>query len=106
MQLVEIGNDVWIGANVTILSGVVIGDGAVIAAGAVVNRDVEPYAVVGGVPAKRIKYRYHQEIIQALLQIKWWDWPIKKIEESVELFYDPELFCKRFSSSDSIPAEI
>jgi acetyltransferase-like isoleucine patch superfamily enzyme len=68
-----IGNDVWIGANVTIMDNVRIGNGAVIAAGAVVTKDVPPYAVVGGNPAKIIKKRFSEEQIAALLRIKWWD---------------------------------
>ncbi len=100
---VEIGNDVWIGANVCIMPGVKIGDGAVLAAGAIVTKDVEPYAIVGGVPAKLIRYRFDKEIVEAFLRIKWWDWPIEKIEENIELFYQPELFCKVF---DKIREEI
>lgn len=92
----EIGNDVWIGANVILLPGVNIGDGAILGAGAVVTRDVAPYAVVGGVPAKVIKFRYSSEMIESFLRIKWWDWPIPRIEENIELFYQPELFCKTF----------
>lgn len=72
--MVTIGNDVWIGGNVTILRGVKIGDGAVIAAGAVVTRDVEPYAIVGGVPAKVIKYRFPKKVIKQLLELRWWDY--------------------------------
>ena len=70
---VEIGNDVWIGARATILDGVKIGDGAVIAAGAVVTKEVPPYAIVGGVPAKVIKYRFSESRIKELLDEKWWD---------------------------------
>ena len=89
---VTIGNDVWIGANVVILPGVVIGDGAILAAGAVVNKDVEPYTIVGGVPAKQIKKRFSDEMIDKFLKIKWWDWSIKEIENNIELFYQPEKF--------------
>lgn len=80
-----IGNDVWVGYRVTILSGVKIGDGAVIAAGAVVTKDVPPYAIVGGNPAKLIKYRFSPEIIEALLQIQWWNWPVHQIKEATPL---------------------
>lgn len=68
-----IGNDVWIGSDVTILGGTIIGDGAIIATGAVVNKNVPPYAIVGGVPAKIIRYRFTDEQINALLAEKWWD---------------------------------
>lgn len=70
---VIIGNDVWIGARATILEGVKIGDGAVVASGAVITKDVPPYAIVGGIPGKIIKYRFSKETIQKLLRIKWWD---------------------------------
>ncbi len=89
---VTIGNDVWIGAYVSVLPGVHIGDGAVVAAGAVVTKDVEPYAIVGGVPAKVIRYRFDREIIDLLLEIKWWNWTQEEIEEKLELFYEPDKF--------------
>lgn len=93
---VEIGNDVWIGANAILLPGVKIGDGAVVAAGAVVSKDVAPYAIAGGVPARFIKYRFQKEQIDAFMRIQWWEWDIRKIEENIELFYQPELFCRTF----------
>lgn len=71
--LVVIGNDVWIGEDVKILNGVTIGDGSIIAMGAVVTKNVPPYAVVGGVPAKVIKYRFDSETIERLLKLKWWE---------------------------------
>lgn len=76
---IVIGNDVWIGFNVTIMSGVTIGDGAVIAANSHVVKDVEPYSITGGNPARHIKYRFSPEIITALLDLKWWDRPDKEI---------------------------
>lgn len=82
---VEIGNDVWIGDGALILSGVKIGDGAVIGAKAVITKDVEPYSIVAGNPAKLIKYRFDEKYIDKLLEIKWWDWDIKKIEQNFDL---------------------
>ena len=83
---VTIGNDVWISAGATILDGVRIGDGAIIAAGAVVVRDVEPYSIVGGVPAKLIRYRFNDETIANLLEIKWWEWPVDVLKVITPLF--------------------
>lgn len=98
---VEIGNDVWIGSNAVILCGVKIGDGAVIAAGAVVTKNVPPYGVVGGVPAKIIRYRFPPHIVASLLRIKWWDWTMEEFEANFELLYDPELFCRIFDEQYS-----
>lgn len=83
---VVIGNDVWIGDSVTILPGVSIGDGAIIGAGAVVTKNVPPYAVVGGVPAKIIRDRFPDAVKKQLLQIRWWDWPEEKIKANREFF--------------------
>ena len=83
---VIIGNDVWIGYQSIILGGIKIGDGAVVGAGAVVVKDVPPYSVVGGVPAKVLKYRFSDEIIKELLSIKWWDLPEQLIISNIKLF--------------------
>ena len=80
---VVIGNDVWIGDNVTIMAGVTIGDGAVIGCNTVVTKDVEPYSVVAGNPGRFIRYRFSEEVIEELLNIKWWDLPLEVIQEIV-----------------------
>ena len=82
-EFIDIGNDVWIGARSVILDGVKIGNGAVIAANSVVTKDVPPYAVVGGSPAKIIKYRFSEEKINKLLLLKWWEWPLEKISNEM-----------------------
>lgn len=79
-----IGNDVWIGYGATIMPGVTVGDGAIIATKSVVTKDVAPYSIVGGNPAKEIKKRFSEEDIKKLLEISWWDWPIEKITENVQ----------------------
>ncbi len=93
---VVIGNDVWIGANAILISGVNIGDGAIVAAGAVVTHDVPAYAVVGGVPARIIKYRFSQEIISKLEKIEWWNWPIEKIRARIKDFLEIDLFVNKY----------
>lgn len=80
---IEIGNDCWIGYEAMIMSGVKISDGAVVAARAVVTKDVRPYEVVGGVPAKHLRYRFGPVTIETLLQIKWWNWPDEKIKKHI-----------------------
>lgn len=75
-----IGNDVWIGSKAIVANGVRIASGAIVAAGAVVIKDVPPYAIVGGVPAKVIRYRFSEEIIERLLKSKWWDMPIELLK--------------------------
>lgn len=80
---IVIGNDVWIGYEAVILAGVTIGDGAVIGARAVVTKDIPPYTIVGGVPAKPIRKRFSQETIDLLLKIKWWNWPEERIRQHI-----------------------
>ena len=80
---IVIGNDVWIGYEAVILSGVTIGDGAIIGARAVVTKDVAPYSIVGGVPAKEIRKRYDPQTIERLIQLKWWDWPEENIRQAL-----------------------
>jgi acetyltransferase-like isoleucine patch superfamily enzyme len=93
---VKIGNDVWIGEDVVIPGGVTIGDGAVIASRAVVTKDVAPYSVVGGVPAKHIKFRFDDEKIKALQEIRWWDRDEKWLKENFKLFLNVEDFFTHF----------
>ena len=79
-----IGNDVWVGYEAVILSGVTIGDGAIIGTRAVVTKDIPPYTIVGGVPAKPIRKRFTDATIARLLELKWWDWPDERIKENIE----------------------
>lgn len=97
---VTIGNDVWIGEYVTIMSGVTIGDGAIVACNSHVVKDVEPYSIVGGNPAQFIKYRFAPEIIQKLLEIRWWDWEDDKINKYAQLLCSDQIedFIKAVSS--------
>ena len=80
---IMIGNDVWIGYETVILSGVTIGDGAIIGSRAVVTKDVPPYTIVGGVPAKTIRKRFSDDDIEDLQKMKWWDWPIEQIRAHI-----------------------
>jgi len=99
---VIIGNDVWIGADATILSGVTIGDGAVVGSKSLVIKDVPPYAVVAGNPAKFIKYRFNEDIIARLLVIQWWSWDEKKIESFLPLMLNSDIspFLKKSEKYD------
>jgi acetyltransferase-like isoleucine patch superfamily enzyme len=82
----NVGADVWVGANVIILPGITIGNGAVIGAGSVVTKDVPPYSVVAGSPARQIKLRFSDELISELETIKWWEWDVDKIKDNLDFF--------------------
>ncbi|WP_431160383.1 CatB-related O-acetyltransferase [Flagellimonas beolgyonensis] len=86
-----IGNDVWIGMEAVIMPGVTIGDGAIIGSRSVVVKDVPPYTIVGGNPAQPIKKRFDDSVIQALLEIQWWNWPIEKIENNLEAILNTDI---------------
>jgi acetyltransferase-like isoleucine patch superfamily enzyme len=99
---VTIGNDVWCGTDALILSGVTIGDGAVIGARTVVTRDVPPYAVVCGSPARVVKYRFSPEVIDRLLQVRWWNWDEAAIERAIPDLLQPDIavFLERAERGD------
>lgn len=90
-----IGNDVWIGRGATIMGGVKIGSGAIIGANATVSKDIPPYAIVAGNPAKIIKYRFDEETIKKFMAVKWWNWSIEKILENAPLMDNPEKFLEK-----------
>ncbi len=98
---VVIGSDVWIGDGVKIMPGITIGDGSIIAAGAIVTKSVEPFTIVGGVPAKKIKYRFELSVISNLLNIKWWNWPLEKIINNQADFCD----IKKFVDKHVVPGK-
>lgn len=88
---VKIGNDVWIATHVIIKDGITIGNGAIIGAGAVVVKDVPPYAIVGGVPAKVIKYRFEQPVIDKLLELQWWNASDEKLKNNISYFQSEDI---------------
>lgn len=97
----RIGNDVWLGQNVIITNGANIGNGVIAAAGAVITKDVPDYAVVAGVPARVIRYRFSPEQIKALNKIAWWDWPDEKIREYYDDFFaDVDVFIKKHENDE------
>jgi len=89
---VKIGNDVWIGNNVVILDNVVVGDGAIVAAGAIVNKDVAPYTIVGGVPARYIKTRFSEGQVRKLLKSKWWEKNEEWLKDNLQYMHNVDLF--------------
>lgn len=93
---ITVGNDVWIGYEAVILSGVTIGDGAIIGARAVVTKDVPPYTIVGGVPAKPIRRRFSDEVVEQLQLLRWWDWDDERIRRNIAAIQsgDIETLCK------------
>jgi acetyltransferase-like isoleucine patch superfamily enzyme len=98
---IYVGNDVWIGSEACILSGVTIGDGAVIGARAIVTKDVPPYAIAAGNPARVVKYRFDPEIIQKLLKIQWWNWSDEEIKAATYSLLSPNIdefieYCRKY----------
>jgi len=89
---VIIGNDVWIGTDAILIGGIKIGDGAIILAGSIVTKDVVPYSIVGGIPAKHIRYRFNDYTVDKLKSLKWWNWELVKIKEQQKIFSDIDLF--------------
>lgn len=88
---ITIGNDVWIGYHATIMAGLTIGDGAIIATNATVTKDVAPYSIIGGNPAKEIRKRFSEDVIAKLLALKWWNWDIEKITKNVQHLTDNKI---------------
>src|SRR5690606_16503456 len=87
----EIGNDVWLATNSVVLRNVQIGNGAIIGAGAIVTKDVEPYSIIAGVPAKKIKMRFDDKTIEVLEEIQWWNWPVEIIRQNLDLIYSTKV---------------
>ena len=97
-----VGNDVWIGRSVIIISGVKIGDGSVIGAGSIVTKDIPPYAIVAGNPARVIRFRFDETIIEELLKISWWNFNNIELETYSKFIKDPYLFIKSINSKNNL----
>ena len=87
-EKINIGNDVWIGTSVIVVDGVNIGDGVIVAAGSIVTKDIPPYAIVGGVPAKIIRYRFEKDHISKLLKLKWWNMTLEELRRDYKKFHN------------------
>ena len=96
-----VGNDVWLGYEAMVMPGVKIGDGAIVAARSVVTADVEPYTIVGGNPARALRRRFPDDVIAALLEIRWWDWPVERITRNLEAIVGADLEALRAAGSAS-----
>ena len=102
-QILYIGHDTWIGHAAIVMPGLTVGNGAVVGAGAVVTKDIEPYTIVAGVPAKPIKQRFPADIVQKLEKVKWWDWSYGTIRERLDDFYLPiHAFVDKYYSSAGV----
>jgi acetyltransferase-like isoleucine patch superfamily enzyme len=102
---VTIGNDVWLGRSATIMAGVTIGDGAVVAANAMVTKDVAPYEIVGGVPARHIKYRFDERTREGLRQLKWWDWDEEKIKQELPFLLGANFAAELLEKISNLPQD-
>lgn len=104
---IVVGNDVWIGYEAVVMAGVKIGDGAVVAARAVVTKDVPPYTIVGGVPARQIRKRFDAATVERLLELRWWDWPVEKIRANLPSIMrgDAAALCEQAASRAQPPKE-
>lgn len=94
---VEIGHDVWLGHGVIVMPGIKIGTGAVIGSGSVVTKDIPPYSIAVGVPARVIKIRFETDSIEKIMQTQWWNWDRQTMEERLADFYDPAIFIEKYS---------
>lgn len=99
---VTIGNDVWIGQGATLVGGVTVGDGAIVAAGALVERDVAPYAIVGGVPARLIRFRFEEPVRSQVHALRWWDWPEDEVRTLAKDFTSPSVL---FAALNQAPSQ-